>query len=428
MTTEIKSVRPELARARPAGPPALAAAIREAAARVCIEEFGNRLRAAVLTGSMARDEATFVQEGERWRVRGDAEFLLVFHKHSTLPPMPALSAVRQGIEDTILRHGILCQASISAVHPDYLLKMQPHIFGYELRTCGRLVWGEPQILSLIPAFSPSDIPLEDAWRLLSNRMVELLEVVAQWVGKPETPERAVQYQAIKFYLDMATSFLLFRGAYAPSYRERAEKLRILADNPSTKNDCPLFPLQSFSDRVSSLTELKLQQTGEGDVSCMEGESGPSIAFWEELVASARALWRWELERLTGGQDQLSDRELLGRWMQLQPLKRRLRGWVHVLRQCGWQRSWQKWPNWMRRGWRGSPRYGVYTAASELFSRLPKLLALAGQGSETDLNSKELRSWLPALRESQEGPGANSWVRVASEIAWNYHEFLESTRS
>ena len=429
MTTERKSAWPQLDQQQePAGPSALKAAICEEMARLCAEELGESLRAAVLTGSLARDEATFAREGERWSVLGDAEFLLIFHERTTLPPAPNLKLLRQGIENILLQCGILCPVSVSAVYPRYLLKMRPHIFGYELRTCGQVVWGEPQILSLIPAFSPSDIPLEDAWRLLCNRMVELLEVADQLVDKPGALSRHAHYRAVKIYLDMATSFLLFRGAYAPSYRERAEKLRTLADSTSAKDGCSFFPLRTFAERVSSCTQLKLQEAGGGDLSVTGGDTGPSVEFWEEVVAYARLLWRWELARLTGVQAQLSYRALLEKWMQLQPFGKRLRGWVYVLRKGGWHRSWRNWPHWVRRGWRASPRYWVYAAASELFLRLPALLRDANQRRDTDLNWKELRSWLPMVRECEAGMRGSSWQQVASEIARNYNEFVVGTRA
>lgn len=486
MTKELKAVWSELdSSQKPCEPLPLRDAVCEVIARMCTQELGEGLCAAVLTGSLARDEATIVWEGGRWKVLGDAEFLLIFHACAALPAAPRLKLLCEQIENILLQRQIVCPVSVSAVHSDYLSRMQPHIFGYELRTCGRVVWGESQILSLIPAFSPQDIPLEDGWRMLCNRMVELLEVAGRSIDSPGAPPWELYYRTTKFYLDMATSFLLFLGAYEPSYRKRAEKLRILADNTSAHNGSPFLPLRSFSAQVNAYTQIKLQEFGRGGMSATRGETNVGLTLLEEAVTYARLLWRWELTRLTGALDRLSDRELFEKWIELQPIGNRLRGWLYVLRKRRWHRSWREWPRWVRCGWRASPRYCVYAVASELFFRLPSLLgggpegrglnpAVKGPSSTgalapdapgeprspstlTNQKLQEIRSWLPVVpplraacagltrldeigkpgamqpraglvSESEPGTGGTTWQQVASEIAWNYHEFLEATRA
>ena len=153
-----------------------------------------------------------------------------------------------------------------------------------------------------------------------------------------------------------------------------------------------------------------------------------MVFWEEAVTYAERLWRWELVRLTGLRDHLPNRALWEGWMQLQPFRDRFRGWLCVARRRGWHRSWRAWPQWGRRGWRGSPRYWVYAAASELFFRLPWLVEPESQRPEPDLDSEELRRLLPVVRGGSLFDGRPVWQQLASDIVWNYHEFLENTRA
>lgn len=463
MTTELRravacSDRPQEA----AGARALKADICEVTRRQCVEEFGDRLRSVVLTGSLARDEGTAVRHGEGWSFLGDAEFLLIFQEGATLPPAPDLSLLCSKIRTVLLEGGIECTASLSASHADYLLKMRPHIFAYELRYCGQVIWGEPTILSLIPAFSPSQIPLEDAWRMLANRMVELLEVAGEPAGAPGIAPPSLQYRVVKLYLDMATSLLLFQGAYEPTYRGRAERLQSLAA-AAGEDGGSFFPLRDFSEQVSECTEFKLGRAGLNVPPAtlgprsrpLDAQPAPTNAIiWNELSADVRVLWRWELERLTGADSQLSDRELLRRWMKLQAAGKRLRGWAHVVRKCGWHRSWRHWPRWLRLARRGSPRHCVYAAASEIFFKLGELSAPAPEAHSPDTEIQELRSWLPlpngsrkagigGKNESSESrigswghspthysplPAPVSWQGLCPEIAWNYHEFLEGTRA
>jgi hypothetical protein len=331
--------------------------------------------------------------------------------------------------------------------------MPPEIFAYELRTCGQVVWGEREILSLIPAFSPPDIPFEDGWRMLCNRMVEFIEVLDPVVEKPANPSPEGRYRMTKLYLDMATSFLLFQGAYAPTYLERAERLRALASSREVESrgveSCSLpFPLRDFVRKVAYATKLKLHGGNEVDVQAAE-QSREGIFSWPELVTYARGLWRWELERLTGcrgtasrtlsgspaGPDEmgtasrtLADRQLMRKWMRFQPARKRLRGWASALRRCGWHRSWRHWPHWLRLGWQASPRYWVYAAASELFFRLPVILKGDGAGAEVDSQLRSIRSWLPVPGDLPRMGGSLGWRDVAADIAWNYHALLYRTRS
>src|ERR1700752_3757287 len=157
-------------RQEPARSVVLRGAIGNLAARLCFQTYGKSLRAVVLTGSLARDEATIVEERRSWRLLGDAEFLLFFHSGSPLPPKVALNCLRQNIETSISRLGITVEVCLNSAHPKYLRRLRPAIFAYELRTCGRGVGGDSEILQLIPDSAASEISPEDGWRLLSNRI------------------------------------------------------------------------------------------------------------------------------------------------------------------------------------------------------------------------------------------------------------------
>jgi hypothetical protein len=413
---------------------------------------------------VARDEATFVRGGEHWKLLGDAEFFLVFMEDGALPSRSIIDRLEREIEHDLLEEGLSAHVELSPVHTRYLRTMPPEIFAYELGTCGQVVCGERRILSLIPAFSPSDIPLEDGWRMLCNRVAEFLEVVDPVVEIPVVSSPEARYRTIKLYLDMATSFLLFQGAYAPTYLERAERLRVLAaehemraldhshsrdsGNPVEANrDCP-FPLPDFARRVAYCTQFKLQ-VGDGiDTQAAKGglEGMFSLA---ELVTYARRLWRWELERLTGCRGTAcrahfiwahqapregtasrtpTDRELMRRWMRLQPIRKRLRGWASALRRSGWHRSWRQWPHWVRLGLWASPRYWVYAATCELFFWLPAILNGGGLSPGVDSKLRKIRSYLPVVGDLPENGLDMSWCEVAADIARNYHAFLYGTRA
>lgn len=141
-----------------------------------------------------------------------------------LPDREQLAGVERRIEGDLLDQGVTADVSLTAVGLGYLRWLPPHIFGYELQLTGRVLWGDATILRQIPPIHRQQIPAEDAWRLLANRILELLPTALAGRAKASwSPEDA--YPWVKLHLDMATSYLVFRGAYAPTYTARAGRLR-----------------------------------------------------------------------------------------------------------------------------------------------------------------------------------------------------------
>jgi hypothetical protein len=402
-----------LGESRPADDPG--SSICQETVRLCVDQCGSGLRAIILTGSLARDEGTFVRQSQFWRVMGDAEFVLVFKDRARVPNSERIAVLRLEVEHSLASKGVLCEIGLSAVNPTFLTGSRPHIFSYELKACGRVAWGEPKILALIPDFQPSDIPLEDAWRLLQNRIVEMLEFPRDFEGKSGALPAEVHYRTVKLYLDMATSLLLFAGGYSPGYREREKRLSALF-TVNQGNSWP-FPMEDFVQQVAACTEWKLG--GGAAFAC------GSWDFWEGAIAHARQLWRWELVRLTSAEPAASDQKLFAAWMKKQPRYERLRGWLYALRNQGYRRSWQRRSHWARHLWRASPRYWIYAAASELLFRLPEILQSAGGPDTWEHPLREIRAYLPLqTAEVQQPP---KWKDIASEIWSNYARLLIETR-
>jgi hypothetical protein len=402
-------------------------AVREETVRVLTDKYAGRLQALVLAGSLSRDEATVIEEYGRQKCLGDAEFLLAFDKSVTIPTSRELEPLLRQIEARLEQRNILCHVVAGTCRGDALRWFRPGIFAYELRTHGKVVWGNGEILSLLPGFSASDIPREDAWRMLCNRMIEQLEFECELSLEMTQLSCALFYRVVKLYLDMATSLLVFAGAYRPTYRERAEHLKLLANSPASVHEFP-FPLYEFADRVRACTLFKLQEGAAGKAAPTGKDLLADAAFWKEAISYAHLLWRWELVRLTGASNDLSNRQLLGQWIRFQPACQRARGWLSVLRAQGWHRSWRNWPRWWHLALRASPRYCVYAAASELLFFLHALLDTADGASAAGLKANELLAWLPVV--SERGPNArgSDWRQVASEIVRNYKEFLMETQA
>ena len=372
-------------------------------AAVCVAALGSRARAIVLTGSFSRDEATLKRDGNGWRALGDATFLVV-HPRSTCVNTGRIEAE---IESRLASHAIKCKTVVVTSTAAALRAMKPHIYAFELRERGIVVWGDRAVLDVMPRFTAAEIPIEDGWWFLCNRMIEQLKTAAE----DERPaSEGIQYRIVKLYLSMAACYLLAIGQYEPSYRDRARHLHELAYSPAP----PPSPicLRRFSKLVSQCTDLKLYGSTAGDVS--------QLPRWKDAASDAEAMWRWTLGRILNIDPEHSRSELLKQLRDRQPLLGRSRGWV---------RAALKYPALFRKSCRqwarltcvGSPRYLVYGAASELFFTVSDEAHRFG--------SKELSKIANSLPLNRaEADGQLSWQGVASLIADNFHMFVESTRT
>ncbi len=389
------------------------AQVAETIAELAAAAFPAGLRAVVLTGSLARGEGTWLRDSSRVRLAGDVDVFAVFNDRAWLPPPDRVARLQREMEDCLGSDGIEAHIGLSPVRSGYLSRLQPNIFSYELTTHGKVVWGDPGILYLAPAFAASDIPLDDGFRLLMNRMIELLEAVCT-ADAPVTNAPVVRYRAMKLWLDMATSYLLFERRYVPTYGGRAARLSELAAEPSTR--API-PLHRFAKMVALATRGKLAESA--DLKRRE------LADLDTLIDDAHSLWRWELERLTGSV--ANDAELLHRWIVAEPISARLRGWAGVVTRSGAARTIAQIPGWIGLARKGSPRRLIYATASELLFALPRLLE-ESVASGSDSRWSELRCGLPIVDSPDLLPSVDAWRRLSRALAYNYNCFLTPTRS
>jgi len=391
-------------------------AIFDSTLRECTDAFRNRLRALISTGSLARDEASFLRQENSWAVCGDAEFMVVFEKNAALPATTALGEIRRRIESNLLQQNIRCKIDLSAVHPSYFQHLPAHIFTYELKHCGRVIAGDELILQSIPDYSADSISLEDAWRLLCNRLVEMLECAAELSGENQAPSPTLRYKILKLYLDMGSSFLVFLQAYVPTYGERRDVLLRLSGNNTMIGGYP-FELGTFADVVARCTAQKL----------VPGASDLTIDLsWLTAIQEAHALWRWELARLVDVRTELTDLELFNKWITLQPFEKRARGWLHILRACGWRRGYLVLLRWLSLR-RASPRHWIYLVASTLLFQLTAE-ANSSRTRGRDASYGSLSSYLPVRRMTAKNQQNPSWEDLAHDVVWNYQQFLVGTRA
>jgi hypothetical protein len=402
--------------------------IADTMCRWCFQSLGPCLKAVVLTGSLARNEATWQQTDGGIRFFSDAEFIVILKDKETIPSPELVTLICRGAEEELRNQGVLCKLSFGAVYETFLLNLGDTIFGHELLTCGEVVYGDPDIL-LNKARSGARVSQEDAWRMLANRTVELLEIVPELRDGPATLSEAAQYRLTKLYCDMATSILVFKQEFVAGYLARADNLCELHQH-GRLSDLPC-DADWFVDMVRRCTGYKVAH-------CWDGAS-PFAArdSVRQAVTILRSLWAWELGQMHGTTMPSPD-VMLRLHMRKQKLKDRLRGWAFVVRRRGMLDSLSHGWRWLRLLRSASPRYCVYAAALNAVSSFEiPASSESNQGSDLvsarmsrletgNRHTTNVSNWLPiANLLARTAPDEKD---IAEAVLWNYREFLVETRA
>lgn len=380
----------------------------------CTGAFGECLQAVILTGSMARDEASIVSGADQILVWGDADFLLVFGRRADQPPASRLHQVAEAVSAELRQKGLQTHVSLASVIGEYFRRLPPHSYTYELKRHGATIWGDTRPLASTPGYSTAQLSREDAWRTVCNRMIELLGSIAAARPNSEPLPETTRYAAVKLCLDVATSYLIFAGAYEPTNSARSRRLGELAAAPSNRLTEP-FPLAEFAVLVERCTLLKLQPSS--------GDSPLPSNVLEQVIWYACQLWRWEVAQLLKVNRNANVAALMHSLAARQSLATRLRGWLSLFRRVERVVSSDS-VRWMKLFRHATPRYLVYEVAAEVFFRLPCLLASESPPG-LNVSWSELRQRLPVVHGSQ-GHEVHRWTDVAAEIMWNYQRFLMGT--
>ena len=414
------SVRPKL------DSRAVGDAVRRVTTEVIHTIFPSDVAAIVLTGSLARGEASVLCSNGVAKVLGDVEFVIVFREHVPLPRLERFRPVREQIESRLRTRGIQCHLDFSSVRKNFFERQRHHIFGYELGANGKTIWGDPSILDSLQPVSARDIPQEDAWRMLCNRIIEQLRALIPVFRTEPYRCEEILYELVKFKLDQATSLLVFLDEYEPTYRRRAEKIASLAQS----GEYPALPfsLKALADRTRDATDIKLHPRIDALLIRPSNSTNLRAELLRRLaepVPLVRALWEWELGRMLE-REKTSDSRNGGweTWLGRQNALGRYRSWSHLLWHSRANLSPREWGRTLRLMGHGSPRYLTYVAGSFLYFSLPAVL----EGEEKTVRAvvEKSRKLLPAFRQSGRQPV--SWLDACQEVVWNYESFLVRTRS
>ncbi|MBN2654302.1 MAG: hypothetical protein JXR79_04210 [Nitrospirae bacterium] len=324
-------------------------------------EYRSDIEAVVLTGSFSRGEETIVRLNSLERiVLGDIEFIVITKEG--INPFDLLSKMKsaeQKAEVMLKQQGVTCSVEFSAVAHNFLKRLRPMIFSYELLMHGKVVYGDADLLEKVTGIHANDIPKSDAFYLLCNRIVEQL-IHLKKLSKGECSGLEAYYPLVKMYMDMAGSFLTITGKYEPSYALRLERF---LDMPEAERFVRGEEYSRFISILESMTNFKLQRND--NFNDKQHTSDHIMSLFRETIPFAFKLWIWEVKFMTG-----KDAETISNSCKAiltkQTIKIKLRGWLKYLRTAWVMNEEISVLKFLRLFCLGTPQMLIYCAAAHLY--------------------------------------------------------------
>jgi len=278
----------------------------------------------ILTGSLSRGEGTLAKDIDgkvRWL--SDVECLVVFEDDCSISRevRAALEDAAQRLTDQSRAQARDLKIQLSAIRASSIATMRPSIFKCELLRHGKLIWTRsPGVLLTCDRDTDAAIPRQDALRLLSNRIMELIPPRLKLADETQDNNRA--YALNKFWIDAGTSLSVFLNCYRPNYAERSRAVGdVLTSNLHSLN---LRSAHYVARKVCEATNVKLGRARVG-----------LDATERDFADAARVgadLWYWQTDQLLSlarPSDARDWLEIAARLRRLQTTRQRIRDWLRL---------------------------------------------------------------------------------------------------
>jgi predicted nucleotidyltransferase len=315
-------------------------AVRSYLRKACVlilDELGEEAVASiVVSGSATMGEFTAVETADGGLLLlSDADLAVITRGHSESDAAksvrPALLTKLDAIDEALL----MCAPADIGIYSPGDLKAQSMKMGVlEMRTTGKVLWGDRDALEGLPGFGPKDISKWEAVVLLQNRCLESLRAAGEPASRARCGALNLLYAGAKAYLDAGTSLAAFYGRYVTGYRRRLDPIA-----ETVRDHCGegfgTIGAEAFLEGLRFWTDFKV----EGDlarVSARYGVAGDSrlkdtaLKAWRESLIPVAEVWRVLAGALRARPESgLTEtcRGLIG----FEPAVQRLRGWKRLVR-------------------------------------------------------------------------------------------------
>ncbi len=216
----------------------------------------DQVRSIYLCGSFANNEGTvLIGEKEKPIILSDIDMAVVTDDVDTLK---RIYGKRRILSERAQRSmpGIYFEGNIDigVMTPGDLNSLPPSPGVYEMRNNGVVLYGDPQVLSIIPDYSRGDISGYQGLVLLENRMASLLGTLVEPARSELSGYMKGWYQISRVYTDLALAAICITGDYVSGYRARMNYLKEERNNELMRR----FISSDLLDKMKIWTEFKLK--------------------------------------------------------------------------------------------------------------------------------------------------------------------------
>lgn len=136
----------------------------------------------ILTGSAARNQETYKTVYGKLYLESDLDVLVVVKPIAIMKSLIVIKRLSKKMTDDLRKNFLLSSVSFSVYTEKLLHRMGPSIIYQDLSLYGKVIFGKEK-KGLFINYAVRDIPLDDLYRLIFNRIVELLESLVTYENK-----------------------------------------------------------------------------------------------------------------------------------------------------------------------------------------------------------------------------------------------------
>lgn len=185
-----------------------------------LRKISSNIEAIILYGGYGRCEGSWIIGSDgKYRPYNDYDILLIVENKISIEQ---IEFSRKDLAKQIgIRWVDIEQKTISE-----LKKSKPTIFNYDLKNASRVIFGDPDILMVVPDINAARLPLKEGETLFFTRLWTLLGALEEDslnTGLKGDASCFFRNQMAKAVLAVVDIKLLKKGAYHSSYRQRVER-------------------------------------------------------------------------------------------------------------------------------------------------------------------------------------------------------------
>lgn len=252
-----------------------------------VDRIGERnVRAVILSGSFAINEGSvlFTESGPLFL--SDIDLLVVLDsREAHARSYRDRSELGEACEALFPGAVFSGRFDVGIFLTDELRRLPSRPGVFDLREYGVVLWGDGDVLSLMPEYRESRIGGQEALVLLENRMLSLLGGYPGTDAAVGAVAPSFLYGIARAYTDIATAALCLAGSYRAGYDARA---RLIDENADGEPIDHLVP-RSLVPLITQWTRFKLEPSVESRHG-RNNRAAPDV-LWEEAAGAVLDTWK-----------------------------------------------------------------------------------------------------------------------------------------